>query len=83
MPHSANAPQDTGLVCLVMLARYFGVAAEAGQLQHQFGQAGTLFGATEILRASKLLGLKARQISSDITRLDRVQWPAMARHKDG
>ncbi len=83
MPHSANAPQDTGLVCLVMLARYFGVAAEAGQLQHQFGQAGALFGATEILRASKLLGLKARQISSDITRLDRVQWPAMARHKDG
>ena len=66
-----------------MLARFFGVAAEAGQLKHQYGRADEVFGAAEILRASKLLGLKARQVNSDITRLDRIQFPAIARHNDG
>jgi subfamily B ATP-binding cassette protein HlyB/CyaB len=83
MPHSANAAQDTGLSCLIMLARYFGVAADAGQLQHQFGQAEKLFGATEILRASKLLGLKARQVKSDWSRLNRTRFPVIALHRDG
>ena len=83
MPHISNPSQDTGLSCLVMLARFFGVAADAGQLQHQFGQVEELFGPSEILRASKLLGLKARQVNSDISRLNRIQFPAIARHKDG
>ncbi len=83
MPHSANAPQDTGLVCLVMLARFHGVAAEGDQLHHQFGQAGQPFGPTEILRATKLLGLKARQVSSEFSRLSHIQLPAIARHTDG
>ncbi len=83
MPHISNESQDTGLSCLVMLARFFGVAADAGQLQHQFGQVDELFGPSEILRASKLLGLKARQVSSDISRLNRIQFPAIARHIDG
>ncbi len=74
---------DTGLTCLVMLARFHGVAAEADQLRHQFGQTEQHFGPTEILRATKLLGLKARQIKSEISRLDRVQLPAIARHTDG
>ncbi len=83
MLYEKEVPVDSGLSCLVMLARFFGVAAEAGQLKHQFGQAEEVFGNTEILRASKLLGLKARQINSDISRLDKVQFPAIARHKDG
>ncbi len=77
------AGPDSGLVCLVMLGRFHGVAAEADQLRHQFGQVEQPFGPTEILRATKLLGLKARQIKSDISRLDRIQLPAIARHSDG
>jgi len=78
-----EVPVDSGLTCLVLLARFFGVAAEADQLKHQFGQAEEVFGNTEILRASKLLGLKARQVNSDLSRLDNIQFPAVARHKDG
>jgi len=66
-----------------MLARYFGVAADAGQLQHQFGRDNEVFGLTEMLRASKLLGLKARQAKSEWSRLNRIQFPAIARHQDG
>ncbi|MDH5786321.1 MAG: type I secretion system permease/ATPase [Chromatiales bacterium] len=74
---------DTGLICLVMLARFHGVAAEGDQLHHHFGQSGQQFGPTEILRASKLLGLKARLVSSDYSRLDKIQLPAIVQHKDG
>lgn len=80
---SSSAAPDTGLSCLVMLARFHGLAAQPDQLKHQFGQAGRMFGPTEILRASKLLGLKARQIRSDSSRLDRIQFPAIARTKEG
>jgi subfamily B ATP-binding cassette protein HlyB/CyaB len=66
-----------------MLARFHGVAAEADQLRHQFGQTQQHFGPTEILRATKLLGLKAKQITSELSRLDRIQFPAIARHTDG
>ena len=30
--------QDTGLTCLTMVARFHQVAADAAQLQHQFGR---------------------------------------------
>ena len=83
MTSGREVPLDSGLTCLVLLARFFGVAAEADQLKHQFGQAEEVFGDTEILRASKLLGLKARQVNSDLSRLDNIQFPAIARHKDG
>ncbi len=83
MSSGCFVPADAGLSCLVMVARYFGVAADAGQLQHQFGQDGKVFGSSEILRASKLLGLKARQVSSDWSRLEHIQFPAIARHTDG
>ncbi len=66
-----------------MLARFFGLAAESDQLKHQLCRAEELFGDAEILRAAKLLGLKARRVSSDISRLGRIQLPVIARHKDG
>lgn len=79
----ASLVSDTGIACLVMLARFHGVAAEADQLKHQFGQAGKVLGAAELLRAGKLLGLKVRRVDSDSSRLDRIQFPAIAGHKDG
>ena len=83
MPHGVNESIDTGLACLVMMARYYGIAADAGQLQHQFGQADKLFTPSEILRVAKYLGLKARKINTDSSRLDRIQFPAIASHPDG
>ena len=74
---------DSGLVCLVMLSRLHGMPADPGQLKHHFGESGSLFTESEILRGAKSLGLKARAISSDQSRLAKTQLPAIAQHSDG
>ena len=84
--HSAENPQvhthDPGLVCLIMLARFHGVAAEPAQLAHEFG-AGRPFGVTEILLAAKKLGLKAKQVATDFSRLAATPLPALAVGREG
>ena len=52
---------DTDIHCLVMLAKFHGVAAEAEQLQHQFGRADAALDDTAMLRAAKSLKLKTRK----------------------
>ncbi len=79
----ASSQLDAGLICLVMLSRLHGLPADPEQLQHQFGQADSLFSDSEILRAAKSLGLKARSISSTPERLNKTQLPAIAQHTDG
>lgn len=79
----AAAPLDTGLICLVMLARFHQVAVEPAQLVHEFGQAGAAFGPQEILLAARKLGLKARPLQSAPERLDKVPLPALAASLDG
>jgi len=74
---------DTGLLCLGMLSRLFGVPADPAQLRHQFGESGKPFASSEILRAAKSLGLKAREVESDWSKLLKTQLPAMAIHEDG
>jgi len=74
---------DTGLASLLLLARLHGVPADAGQLQHQFGQSGQVFGENELLRAARHLGLKAGAVDSDWTRLPSLALPAVAALHDG
>ena len=74
---------DTGLGCLLMLARYFGVPADPQQLHHEFGVSGTTFGDTEILRAAKRLGLKMGKRTATRARLATLRLPAIAQYKDG
>ncbi len=74
---------DTGLACLLMLARYFGMPADAHQLRHAFGISGQLFGEMEILRAGKHLGLKMGKRATTWTRLSGLPLPAIAQYKDG
>jgi subfamily B ATP-binding cassette protein HlyB/CyaB len=74
---------DTGLGCLLMLARYFGVPADPQQLHHEFGVSGTPFGDTEILRAAKRLGLKMGKRAATRARLATLRLPAIAQYKDG
>ncbi|MDP2831691.1 MAG: type I secretion system permease/ATPase [Pseudomonadota bacterium] len=73
---------DAGLACLVMLARFHGVAAEPAQLAHEFAQ-GQPFGRTEILLAAKKLGLKAKPVHTDMARLSTTPLPALALARDG
>ena len=85
MPHSAteNANIDSGLVCTVILAGVHGIPADPQQLRHEFATSGEAFENREILRAARLLGLKARTVTSRWERLSRLALPAIARHKDG
>jgi subfamily B ATP-binding cassette protein HlyB/CyaB len=67
----------------VLLARFFGLPADADQLKHEFGQAGKLFSESEILLAARHLGLKASAADSDWPRLSVIGLPAIAVQKDG
>ena len=84
-PHTAVPPPETdsGLACLLMLARFFGVPANAEPLAHQFAEPGKPFGETQLLLAAKHLGFKAGAVKSEWSRLPHVALPAIAQQKDG
>jgi subfamily B ATP-binding cassette protein HlyB/CyaB len=86
-PDTSDTPPsrqiDSGLACLVMLARFHGVAADPAQLQHEYCATSQHFELPQILLAAKKLGLKARQVKSSIERLPLVPLPAMALDVDG
>lgn len=66
-----NPPQlapDTGLLGLVLLAQFHGIADPA-QLSHQFGRGSEPFSETELLLAAKSLELKARIIKQPAERI--------------
>lgn len=73
-----SAQLDSGLACLVVLARFHQIAADPDQLAHQFKASGQAFGQTEILLAAKHLGLQAKPVKTSLDRLDRIPLPAMA-----
>jgi subfamily B ATP-binding cassette protein HlyB/CyaB len=80
----AAAPDvDTGLACLVMLLRFLSIPADPEQLRHQFGRRGAKFSSTEVLRAAKRTGVKARRVSTKWTRLAKTPLPAIAEHREG
>lgn len=74
---------DTGVACLVMLARFHNVAASAEQLCYQLSSSAQPFGQTELLLAARKLGLKAKSVQTTISRLDRTPLPAIATDRDG
>lgn len=69
---------DTGLACLVMMARLHGVAADADQLAHDSALAGKPFDTTQILLSAKHLGLRAKTVKIALARLAHTPLPAVA-----
>ncbi|BCM24953.1 type I secretion system permease/ATPase [Methyloradius palustris] len=85
---SSSDPQsrvaiDTGLSCLLLLARYHGVAVEGDHLRHEFGTEAKPFGITEILLAAKKYKLTAKQVRVSPDRLERTPMPAIAIDQHG
>lgn len=74
---------DTGLHCLVLVSRFHGVPADAGQLRHQFGEIGRPLSDVNLLRAAKHLGFKAARIQSRWDELSSIALPALAKRSDG
>ena len=75
-----SLPANSGLSAFLMMLRVMGVAADAGQLIHQYGEN---FGVTEMLRCAKDLKLKARVVQSNWQRLGKAALPAIAQRQDG
>ncbi|BEV16800.1 hypothetical protein HBDW_35880 [Herbaspirillum sp. DW155] len=78
--HQPDNP-DSGLLCLLMMARLHDIAADPHQLQHEFGP--EPFSLQTMLLAAKKLGLSARCVRQNPDRLDRVPLPAIAMDRDG
>ncbi|MDH4087573.1 MAG: type I secretion system permease/ATPase [Nitrospira sp.] len=74
---------DSGLTCLLILARFHDLPADGSQLRHQFAQAGQALSDTELLRAAKHLGLKAGLVKTTWGKLQGTPLPAMAKRTDG
>jgi len=76
-------PIDSGLAALVLLARYHGVAVEPEALRHQFALGDRPFAVDDLLRAAKVLDLKARCVTSSAAQLSTTPMPCMAERADG
>jgi len=76
-----TTPLDTGLMCLVTLAHFHGVAAVPEQLVHQYPE--TRFTLATMVCAARTLGLKAKCVQTVPARLQHVPLPAIGRDKQG
>jgi len=74
---------DTGLACLIMLARFHALAVDPQQVAHEFKESGKFFGITEILLAAKKLSLIAKKVKPSKERIATTPMPAIALAKDG
>jgi len=71
---------ESGLAALVLLLRFHGIGADAGQIRHRFG--GDI-AVPEMIRCAKEFGLKARIHRSTWQRLTKTPLPAIAGLRDG
>ena len=62
--------EDTGLVCLLMMASLHGIAVDERKLKHQFGDES--FNVQTLLSAAQFLGMTAKLIRQDVERLERA-----------
>lgn len=81
-PSSTQQP-DTGLLCLVMIARFHNIALSVEQLAHEFSAAEQGVTLQELLLAARKSGLKARAVHTSIARLQHSPLPAIAIDRDG
>jgi len=74
---------DTGLMCLLMLARFHHVAVSAEQLKHEYLQSHQVFDKDNLVLAARSLKLKAKAIKSSVGRLSHCPLPAIASDLNG
>ena len=75
-----RAPE--GPAAFALAAVICGVPVQPDELTHRFAVGGQ-FGAPEMLRAAKALGLHAKVVSPSLRRLTAMPMPAIARDKAG
>jgi subfamily B ATP-binding cassette protein HlyB/CyaB len=83
VPSAAGIPVDTGLTCLLILARFYDLPADGSQLRHLFVSSENTFSDVDLLRAAKHLGLKAGMRKTQWRHLSGTPFPAIAKRSDG
>lgn len=78
-----KGPLDTGLACLVMVARMHHIVLDADQLAHEFTHSGRPFDDATLLLAAKRQKLRARRVRSQWDRLAHAPLPVIAQGQDG
>ena len=82
-PSEQSHEVDTGLLSLLVLARFYEVPADEAQLRHQFGQTGLPLSDRDLIRAGTHLGLRVGLRRQAGQELARVPLPAIAKGTDG
>ncbi|KWF66312.1 peptidase C39 [Burkholderia multivorans] len=80
---NAVPDSDSGLAALVLIARFHGIAADAGQLRHAAGIKSAAFDDGDLTLSARSLGLKARKVKISVARLARTPFPALALDLEG
>lgn len=79
--HSGTRNLGSGVLSLALIARLHGVSTDPYQLHHEFSTKDE-FGLTEILLASKSIGLKSQAIKTKPERLSKTPLPLIAVGRD-
>ena len=74
---------DFGLQCLMTIATYYRIPADAKNIIHLLAMEEKAFGDDDLLRASKLLKIKAKSAEIIPEKLSRMTFPAMLKTSDG
>ena len=74
---------DSGLGCVQVIARFFGVAADGEQLRRNFLTAESKSTSIDVLRIIKSLGLKSKEVSSQLSKLAKTPLPAIGIDSNG
>lgn len=74
---------DSGIVCLVLIAQYFRIAADPNTIKHDLGLSSEAAGRVDLVRAALRLKIVAREIRPDTRRLDKLPLPAIVEKTDG
>ncbi len=87
-PEAPGRKIDTGLRALCAIAAYYRIAADPGLLQRELALMGRQSDNGDIVRAAKLIGLKARIVEVSgaaklARRLDAIPVPAIVKLRDG
>lgn len=83
MQNNIPGVTDSGLLCLVMLARYHQLPVSAEQLCHEYGADGKPFSTQQIALAAKALSFRVRVTTLSFKRLSWLPLPAIVRDSDG
>lgn len=78
-----NSHVDTGLQCLITIAAYYGLPADAASIKHDLALDDKAMLPEDILRAAKLMKLKSRQVNIHPTAISKMSLPAILILKDG